>query len=131
VASWRDVRRYALAMPGAREGRSSAGKCVWTVSEKFFAWERPLRRSDIDALGAKAPSGPILLVRTSDLEMKEVLLASDPDVFFTTPHFDGFPGVLIRLAKITPKKLKAVIVESWLARAPKRAAAQFLSAVGR
>jgi hypothetical protein len=66
--------------------------------------------------------------RTADLEMKEVLLASDPGVFFTTPHFDGYPAVLIRLGKITQKKLKDVLVEAWLARAPKRVVAAFLQA---
>ena len=56
------------------------------------------------------------------------MLANDPKVFFTTPHFDGYPAVLIRLGKITPKKLKDVIVEAWLARAPKRAVTAFLKA---
>ena len=57
-----------------------------------IAWERPLRRTDIAALGDRAPAGPILGVRTADLEMKDVFLASDPKVFFTTPHFEGYPG---------------------------------------
>lgn len=128
MASWSDVRRIALSMPGSNEERSSSGKLAWLVNDKFFAWERPLRKSDLNALGRSAPTGAILGVRTADLEMKEVLLANDPKVFFTTPHFDGYPAVLIRLGKITPKKLKDVIVEAWLARAPKRAAAAFLKA---
>jgi hypothetical protein len=65
-------------------------------------------------------------VRTADLEMKEVLLASDPEVFFTTPHFNGYPAVLVRLPKIAPKLLKDVILEAWLAVAPKRAVTAFL-----
>jgi hypothetical protein len=96
------------------------------VGKKSFAWERPLRKTDVDALGDKAPAGPILGVRTADLEMKDVLLASDPRVFFTIPHFDGFPAVLIELSKITAKKLKDVLVEAWLARAPKRAVTAYL-----
>ncbi|MBV8147598.1 MAG: MmcQ/YjbR family DNA-binding protein [Candidatus Eremiobacteraeota bacterium] len=126
MASWHDVRRLALALPGASEERSSEGRCAWIVNKKFFAWERPLRRSDLAALGDRAPSGPILGIRTDDLEMKEVLLRSDPAVFFTTPHFDGYPAVLIRLTKISRKKLQDVLVEAWLARAPKRAADAFL-----
>jgi hypothetical protein len=56
-------------------------------------------------------------------------IASDPNVYFTTPHFDGYPAVLIRLEKISLKRLKRVIVEAWLARAPKRAVSAFLEPV--
>jgi hypothetical protein len=125
MASWRDVRRYALALPGAAEETSSSG-AHWTVNKKLFVWERPLRRSDLEALGNGAPAGAILGVYTGDLEMKDVLLGSDPDVFFTTPHFDGYPAVLVRLGKIPAKKLKEVVLEAWLARAPKRVVAAFL-----
>jgi hypothetical protein len=92
----------------------------------MFAWERPLGRADVAALGKNAPTGAILGVRTADLEMKDVLLASDPNVYFTTPHFDGYPAVLIRLGKISTPRLKDVLLEAWLARAPKRLAAAFL-----
>ncbi len=126
MASWGDVRRLALALPETSEKCSAHGELAWLVKDKTFAWERPLRPSDIAALGASAPTGPILGVRTADLEMKDVLLASDPAAFFTTPHFDGYAAVLIRLGKISIPKLKRVLVEAWLARAPKRAAAAFL-----
>ena len=121
MATWRDVRRLALALPGASE-TDSREHAAWVVNDKFFVWERPLRRSDHEALGASAPKGPILGVRTSGLEMKEAMLASDPRVYFTTPHFDGYPAVLVRLDKIGIKDLEAVILEAWLARAPKRLA---------
>jgi hypothetical protein len=127
MASWRDVRRKALALPGASEETSGSGNEAWVVNKKFFAWERPLRRSDLAALGDRAPSGTILGVRTADLEMKDVLLANDPDAFFTTPHFDGYPAVLIRLERIKAKQLKDVLLEAWLARASKRAVAAYLA----
>jgi hypothetical protein len=127
MATWRDVRRIALKLPGTSEEVGSSGNSAWLVNKKFFVWERPLRRSDLAALGDKAPSGPILGVRTADLEMKDVLLQSDPNVFFTTPHFDGYPAVLVRLPKISAKLLNDVIVEAWLARAGKRAVAAYLS----
>ncbi len=126
MASWRDVRRIALALPGAVEQTSSSGRAHWMVNDKLFTWERPLRRSDIAALGDDAPDGPILGVYTADLELKDVLLASDPDVYFTTPHFDGYPAVLVQLENISAAELKDVIVEGWLARAPKRVAAAYL-----
>jgi hypothetical protein len=58
--------------------------------------------------------------------MKEILLASNPKVFFATPHFDGYPAILVRLDKIAASELKAVILEAWLARAPKRAVTAYL-----
>ena len=125
MATWRDVRRLALALPATEETRSHE-RAAWTVGDKFFVWERPLRRSDLIALGDSAPKGPILGVRTADLEMKDVLLASDSSVYFTTPHFEGYPAVLVRLGKISVKELKNLITEAWLARAPKRMASAFL-----
>lgn len=120
MASWRDVRRIALALPGASEA-VSFGHAAWFVQKKLFVWERPLRPSDVAALGDDAPTGAILGVRTPDLEMKEVLLARDPDVYFTTPHFNGYPAVLVCLDGIGVKELKDLILEAWLARAPRRA----------
>jgi hypothetical protein len=127
MATWRDVRRIALKLPSTSEEVRSSGTSAWIVNKKFFAWERPLRPTDIAALGDRAPVGPILGVRTADLEMKAVFLASDPKVFFTTPHFEGYPAVLIRLDKISTSQLKDVIIEAWLARAQKRAVAAYLS----
>jgi hypothetical protein len=127
MATWRDVSRIIQTLPQTSEERSAEGRFTWKVSSKSFAWERPLRRADIAALGETAPAGPILGIRTADLEMKEVLLATDPKVFFTTPHFDGYPAALVQLTRITPAKLKDVLVEAWLARAPKRAARAFLA----
>ena len=129
MATWRDVRRLALALPGASES-SSRDHAAWTVNDKFFVWERPLRKSDLEALGAKAPKGPILGVRTSGLEMKEALIASKPRVFFTTPHFEGYPAVLVKLDKIAVGDLREIIVEAWVARAPKKAVDAFLKASG-
>jgi hypothetical protein len=130
VATWSDVRRLALALPGTSERTTYESNRAWIVDKRLFAWERPLRRADIAALGADAPTGAILGVRTADLEMKEVLLASDPGVFFTTPHFNGYPAVLIRLTKISTKSLKSVLAEAWLARAAKRAVKAYLETNG-
>jgi len=130
MATWRDVRRIALKLPESAEKTTGSGTATWTVRGKAFAWERPLRRSDLEALGEAAPTGAILGVRTHDLEMKDALLQSDPGVFFTTPHFDGYPAVLIILANITTTTLRAVLVDSWLARAPARVADAFLAGRG-
>lgn len=110
MASWSDVRRIALGLPGASEG-TAFGSAAWSANKKLLVWERPLRKSDLAALGGKAPKGPILGVRTADLEMKDVLLASDPKIFFTTPR---------------RKRLRDVIEEAWLSRAGKRGVMEYL-----
>jgi hypothetical protein len=71
MSTWRDVRRFALALPGTSEQIRSDGKSGWAVNDKLCVWERPLRPADVSALGKTAPNGPILGVRTADLEMKE------------------------------------------------------------
>ncbi|HET7814739.1 MAG TPA: hypothetical protein VFL13_10245 [Candidatus Baltobacteraceae bacterium] len=126
MATLNDVRRLAMALPEVAEHPSYDGQASWTVKGKGFVWERPLRKSDLAELGDDAPSGPILGVRTEDLEMKDAMLASEPGIFFTTSHFDGYPSVLVRLNKIGLKLLKQVIVDAWLTRAPKRLANEFL-----
>jgi hypothetical protein len=125
VATWEDVRRIALALPESSE-RSSHGHASWRVRDKGFVWERPLRPAEVRALGEVAPEGPILGARVEHLGAKEALLADDPAVFFTTPHFDGFPAVLIRLDRIALDELTEVVVEAWLSRAPKRLAQQYI-----
>jgi hypothetical protein len=117
MATWEDVRRIALTLPETSE-RVSRERSQWRVKDKLFVWERPLRRKEVDALGASAPEGPILGARVEHLGAKEALVNDDPDIFFTTAHFDGYPAVLIRLDRISVEELKEVIVEAWLARAP-------------
>ena len=125
MATFDDVAAIALGLPETSEG-TSVGSRAWKVKDKTFVWDRPLRRSDLEALGDTAPDGPILGVRTEHLVAKEAILASNPDVFFTTPHFDGYPAVLVQLDKISVEDLTEVTVEAWLARAPKRLADAYL-----
>ena len=129
MASWDDVRRIALGLPEAGE-RPAHGNPAWRVRDKLFAWERPLRQKEIEELGAAAPDGPILGLRVEDLGVKEALIGADPHVFFTTSHFDGYPSVLVRLERIGAAELEELIVEAWLARAPKRLAADYLAELG-
>lgn len=125
MATWDDVRRLALALPETSE-ELVRGHQRWLVRKKFFVWERPLRESDRRALGDSAPTGAILGARVEHLVAKEAFLAEDPGVFFTTPHFDGYPAVLVRLEEISPADLEEVVVEAWLARAPKRLARAYM-----
>ncbi len=126
MPTWEDVRRIALALPETSE-RLSRELCQWRVKDKLFVWERPLRRGEIEALGAGAPQGPILGARVEHLVAKEALLAADAGVFFTTPHFDNHPSVLVLLDRISAEGLDEVIVEAWLARAPKPLAEAYIA----
>jgi len=125
MATWDDLRGLALGMPEATEV-DSRGRAQWRVKDKLFVWERPLRRSDLAALGDAAPDGPILGARVEHLVAKEAMLADDPGVFFTTPHFRRLPAVLVRLDRIGLEDLDEVVVEAWLARAPKRLVQAYL-----
>jgi hypothetical protein len=126
VAGWEDVRRIALALPETSEG-TSWGTASWRVKDKSFAWERPLRRTDLEALGEAAPRGGILGVRVPDLGAREAVIASDPSVYFTIPHFDGYPAVLVQLDVIAVPELEELLAEAWLCRAPKKLANQYLN----
>jgi hypothetical protein len=128
MATWDEVERIAQALPETVGRSSPDGIREWRVKDKTYAWERPLRRSDLAALGDAAPDGPILAARVPDVGVKEALVADDPDVYFTTPHFNGYPAILVRLERIHPAELEELLVEAWLARAPKRLAAEYLNA---
>jgi hypothetical protein len=127
MASWDDVREIALALPQTSE-RVSHDRCQWLVKDKLFVWERPLRAKEVQALGDAAPDGPILGARVEHVGAKEALLADDPRTFFTTPHFDGFPAILVRLDRIASEDLEEVVTEAWLVRAPRRLAEAYLEA---
>jgi hypothetical protein len=125
MATWDDVRRIALGLPETSEA-VSWGHAHWRVKDKGFVWERPLRRSDLEALGDAAPDGEVLGARVEHLVAKEALLADPSGLYFTTPHFDGYPAVLVRLDEISVQELEEVVVEAWLCRAPKRLAQAYL-----
>ena len=130
MAGCKDVRRIALSLPET-SAKERQGHAAWSVRDKVFVWERPLRRADREALGKHAPRGAILGVRVPHLMAKEARLAAQPEVCFTTPHFDGFPAVLVRLGKIRMDALEELIVEAWLSRAPRRLARRLTGAWGR
>ncbi len=129
-----DVRAIAMSFPDTFEKvdghRGGAG---WRTSAGLFAWERGPSKADAAALAARGstwPEGPVVGVRTDGLEAKEALLGSFPDAFFTIPHFDGYPAVLVRLDEIPEDLLREVVTDAWLLRAPKRLAKAWLEEHG-
>lgn len=124
MSSLDDVRRLALALPETAERASYGGAPSWTVRDKAFVFERPLRKADLAVV--EPVDGPILGVYTGSLEVKEQLLAEEPAAAFTIPHLDGYPGVLFRLDEVDEQTLEELVTDAWLARAPKRLAATWL-----
>ncbi|SDO44189.1 MmcQ/YjbR family DNA-binding protein [Geodermatophilus sp. DSM 45219] len=120
MATWDDVRCLVAALPGTDEHPSYGGHPSWRVRGKAFVWDRPLRPSDREALADAAPdeAEPVLGVRVADEGVKAALVADDPAVYFTTPHFDGHPAVLVRLAQIAADELAELVEDAWRLRAP-------------
>jgi hypothetical protein len=121
VADWDDVRRIATALPEVVEDDREHPS--WRVRGKSFVWDRPLRAGDLRHLGDDAPTGPVLGVHVGDLEAKQALLDAEGPAVFTTPHFDGYAAVLVRLDDVDLALLEELVEEAWLLRAPKRLAA--------
>lgn len=130
MATWDDVDRIALALPQTVRTQARDGRSEWRVKDKSIAWERPLRRGDLAALGDTAPTGPVLAARVPDLGAREALLADDPAVYFTIPHFANYPAVLVRLGEADDADLTELLTEAWLCRAPRRLVTEFLDARG-
>jgi hypothetical protein len=128
MATWDDV----ASIVGELQLTDERSPHEWRVGKKLIVWERPLRTSDreaLTALGIEPPEGDILGARVADEGVKFALIADEPDVYFTTPHFDGYPAVLVKLAEIDELGLRELIVEAWLTQAPKRLVQEFLGEV--
>ena len=125
MAGWSDVERIAGALPESQQISGKDGLRSWRVRDRLFVWERPLRKADREALGDSAPDGDVLAARVPDLEARRALIATDPAVYFTTPHFANHPAVLVQLAAIDVDELRELIVEAWTERAPRRLVDQY------
>lgn len=117
MATQDDVRKIALSFPGARE---EANHFAFSVldrgKEKGFCW---VWKERIHPKKARVPQPRVLAVRTMGLDHKAMLIAANPDVYFTEPHYNGYPAVLVRLEAIGLAELEAILVDAWRCLAPK------------
>lgn len=120
MATQKDVRRLAMALPGAREGKDHFAFSVEVKGkEKGFAWVWLER---IAPKKPRVPNPEVLAVRVADETEKAALLAGDPDKFFTEPHYNGYPAVLVRLPAVSAAELRKVLADAWQCVAEPRAA---------
>ena len=115
-------------MPQTTNEFSDDGRPAYHVHGKLFCFHRDRRRDAVDAQTGERLDD-VLMFRVADLDVKELMLADDRGVFFTTPHFDGYAAVLIRipdLARLDRDDLRDAVVEAWLTRAQKRVAKAWL-----
>ncbi len=115
-----DVDTFARSLPGVTVG-TSWGNRTWMVGKKGFAWERPFSKADLKRFGDETPpAGEILGVRVESLDAKDALLAIAPRGFFTIPHFQGYPAILIALRVARTKDVRAAIVDAHRAMTPRK-----------
>ncbi|WP_284550453.1 MmcQ/YjbR family DNA-binding protein [Aestuariimicrobium sp. T2.26MG-19.2B] len=122
-----DIERIAGSLPEAVRGGSDELPS-WAVHGKTFIFFREPRPDAVDGSGDRLTD--VICIRTHGADDKQALLDDDQNPFFTTPHFNGYPAVLVRtsdLRRLDPALLEEVIVEAWLSRAPKRVAKAYLA----
>jgi hypothetical protein len=124
-----DLDELALAMPQTTKRISEDGRPAYLVHGKLFCVHRNQRRDAVDPdTGERLDD--VLMFRVADLDVKELLLADARGLYFTTPHFDGYAAVLLRipdLAHLDRDELQDLVVEAWLTRAQKRVAKAWLA----
>ena len=129
VATMADLDELALAMPQATKEVSDDGRPSYHVHGKLFCFHRGQRPDAIDPETGERMAD-VLMFRVGDLDEKDLLLADDRGLFFTTPHFNGYPAVLMQIPMLKGMKrneLRDLVVDAWLSRAQKRVAKAWLA----
>jgi hypothetical protein len=129
VATMKDLDELALAMPETSKEVSEDGRPSYLVHGKMFCFHRSRRPDAIDPdTGERLDD--VLMFRVEGLDVKELILSDERAIFFATPHFNGYPAVLVRipdLARLERDELRDVVVEAWLTRVHKRVAKAWLA----
>ena len=112
MADWKTVRKLALSLPEVEA--ASSGRIAFSVRGKGFAWE------------ARERDGGGLAVRV-EREEKQLILDANPEVYFTSPHYNGYPAVQVRVERVDADELAQRLEDAWLIQAPKRLAAEHVA----
>jgi hypothetical protein len=129
MATMKDVDSLALAMPQATKEVSDDGRPTYLVHGKMFCFHRSRRPDAVDPETGERLDD-VFVFRVEDLDVKDLILADDRGVFFTTPHWNGYPAVLIRipdLARLDRAELRDLVIDAWSTRAQKRVAKAWLA----
>src|ERR1041385_2174591 len=111
MATQADVRRIANSLKGTVEAKTDFAFSVLVKGKaKGYAW---VWKERVDPKKSRVPQPKVLALRTASLDDKEFLLRSAPDRFFTEPHYNGFPAVLLRLEAVTARELRPILTEAW------------------
>ncbi len=117
MATQADVRRIALSLPEVEEAPNHFAFSVCKKGKrKGFVWVWMER---VAPKKPRVPEPSVIAVRVASLDDKDVLLALDPAKFFTEPHYNGFPAVLVRLPAMTARELEPLITAAWRCQAPR------------
>jgi hypothetical protein len=128
MATMAELDQVALAMPQTTKEVSADGRPAYRVHGKLFCCHRSRRPDAVDRETGERLDD-VLMFRVADLGVKELMLSDERGLFFTTPHFDGYPAVLLRipdLGRLPPDELQDLVAEAWLTRAQKRVAKAWL-----
>ena len=124
-----DLDELALALPEATKELSDDGRPSYIVHGKMFCFHRSRRPDAVDPETGERMAD-VLMFRVADLDVKDLLLSDARGIYFTTPHFNGYPAILMRiptLAEIDREELHELVVEAWLTRVQKRIAKAWLA----
>lgn len=117
MATQADVRRIALSLPETEEAPNHFAFSVRNKGKlKGFVWVWLER---VTPKKARVPQPKVIAVRVANLDDKDFLLRVDPARFFTEPHYNGYPAVLLRLPAVTARELRPIITEAWRCQAPR------------
>ena len=123
MATQDDVRRICAKLPGVTEGEERFGFGVEVKGKsKGFCWSWAER---VDPKKARVINDDVLAVLVPNLTTKDLILQSDTEKFFTEPHYNGYPAVLVRLAAIDADELEDLLIEAWRCKAPKELLQQY------
>ena len=129
MATMRDLDTLALSLPEVTKEVSDDGRPTYLVHGKMFCFHRGPRPDAVDAKTGE-PMADVLAFRVDGAEAKELMLADPRGIYFTTPHWNGYPAVLLRipdLKKLRKAELRDVVIEAWLTRVQKRIAKAWLA----